>query len=478
MLSKKDLGQRKLEYLSIEELVPKNHLLRKIDRNIDFSFVSERMDPLYSPDKGRPAIPPVVLFKMLFIGYLYGIRSERRLVDEICVNAAYRWFLGYGLKDKIPDHSTISQNRHRRFNGRDVFRELFESVIEMAIENGYIEGKSLFTDSTHLKANANKHKFKKKIVKKNIRCYLADLDHAIARDRKREKKKQLPAREEPEEKEIKESTTDPESGYLTREGKPQGFYYLDHRTCDGKYNLITDVHVTAGNIYDSLVYLDRLDYQVDRFGFNVKEAGLDAGYNTPDICRGLIKRDIFGVAGYRNPGGKKGLFRKTKFRYDKELDVYICPGNEQLKYKTTTRDGYRQYVSESKVCKSCELLPSCTQSKNHQKIIMRHIWEKYKEQVNENRLSERGKKIKKRRSETVERSFADSKELHSYRYARFRGRKRVEEQSLMTAIVQNLKKIAKLMDENPLKRLFYHIFDSLKTLIWLYDKNLGLNPVC
>jgi hypothetical protein len=199
-------------------------------------------------------------------------------VREIEVNVAYRWFLGLGLRDAVPDHSTISQNRRRRFDGTDVFRELFGDVVELAMEKGFVEGKALYTDSTHLKANANKHKYREKAVRRNARKYLDELDKAIGRDREAHGKKPLaPKAQEPEEHEIKQSTTDPESGFMTREGKPQGFYYLDHRTCNGRFNFITDVYVTPANIYDSLVCLGRLDHQRHRFGFPVEEVGLDAG---------------------------------------------------------------------------------------------------------------------------------------------------------------------------------------------------------
>jgi len=466
LIRRETAKQSAMEFLSIEELVPGDHLLRKIDRHMDFGFVRERLYPMYCPDNGRPAVDPLVLFKMLFIGYLYGIRSKRQLVREIQVNAAYRWFLGYGLRDKIPHHSTISQNRRRRFDGTDVFRELFEDVVLKAIDTGYVDGRGLYTDSTHLKANANKQKHCKKVVRRNTRRYLDDLENAVTEDREAHGKKPLRQKteDEPEQKEIKASTTDPDSGFMTREGKPKGFYYLDHRTCDGKHNLITDVHVTPASIYDSLVYLDRLDYQRERFGFRVDEVGLDAGYNTPDICRGLNERDIFGVVGYRSPGGVKGRFRKSRFNYDKDSDTYTCPAKQTLLYRTTNRHGYREYVSDPRICKNCEHLHLCTQSQNTQKVVTRHVWETHKQILNENRLSDRGKKIKRRRSETVERSFADAKELHGYRYARFRGLHRVESQCLMTAMVQNIKKLVLLMDRsapNPSSSRLRRLFDSI-----------------
>jgi len=337
----------------------------KSSKYIDFSFLRERMEPLYCLDNGRPAIDPVVLFKMLFIGYFFGIRSERQLVKDIQVNAAYRWFLGYGLQDKIPHSSTISQNRRRRFDGSDVFREMFDDVVFLALKKGYIDGKILFTDSTHLKANANKQKYTKKVVSKNTKAYIKELEKSIDEDRIDHGKKPL-SKKEPdsasEQKEIKESTTDPDSEFMHRDRKPQGFFYLDHRTTDNKHNMIIDVFITPANIYDSLVYLNRLDFQREKFGFEVNEVGLDAGYNTPDICHGLAEREIFGVIGYRKPGGLKGRFRKNRFKYNKEEDCYICPEGKMLNYRTTNRNGYREYSSDPKICINCPKLMHCTQS--------------------------------------------------------------------------------------------------------------------
>ena len=155
MINERREAQNEIEVVMLEQLVPQDHLLRKIDKYIDFSFIRELTKDLYCHTNGRPAVDPVVLFKMLFIGYLYGIRSERQLVKDIEVNLAYRWFLGFGLSDKIPDSSTISQNRKRRFNGTDIYQKIFDNILEQAISLKLVPGKIMYVDSTHIKANAN-----------------------------------------------------------------------------------------------------------------------------------------------------------------------------------------------------------------------------------------------------------------------------------------------------------------------------------
>lgn len=191
MLIENNSTQRTLEMVYIENLVPQDHLLRKIDKYISFSFIKDLTKDLYCPDNGRPALDPIILFKMLFIGYLFGIRSERQLVKDIEVNIAYRWFLGFSLTDKVPDHSTISQNRRRRFNGTDVFQKVFDEIVIQAISHKLVEGKILYTDSTHLKANANKKKFIEKEVQKSVKDYVEELNKAIDDDREAHGKKPL-----------------------------------------------------------------------------------------------------------------------------------------------------------------------------------------------------------------------------------------------------------------------------------------------
>ncbi|WP_156160086.1 IS1182 family transposase, partial [Paenibacillus sp. E194] len=435
------------EFVSIEELVPPDHLLRKVDKYIDFSFIDKKVRPLYCADNGRPAIDPIVLFKMIFLGYFYGIRSERQLEREIQTNLAYRWFLGLGLTDKVPDHSTISWNRRTRFKDTDIFQDIFDEIVLQAIQHRMVGGRVLISDSTHVKANANKHKFTKEQVLQNTRDYVNELNTAVEADRKAHGKKPLKSREDViEEKEIKVSKTDPDSGYMIRDGKPEGFFYLDHRTVDLKYNMITDVHVTPGNVHDSIPYLSRLDRQQKRFGFKVEAVALDSGYLTSPICKGLQERGIFAVIAHRRFHPTQGLFPKWKFTYDAQQNRYICPAKHELIYRTTNREGYRQYASDPKHCKNCPMLSECTRSRNHRKVVTRHVWEDSKEWVRINRLSRSGKYLYRRRKETIERSFADAKELHGFRYCRLRGLQNIREQALMTAAVQNMKKMAIHLD--------------------------------
>jgi transposase len=382
MLRKPSPEQTAIEMVSLDSLIPKDHLLRKIDAVIDFSFIHDRVAGLYCPDNGRPPLDPTRMFKALFIGYLFGVRSERQLVREIEVNVAYRWFLGLKLTEPVFDASTLSQNRRRRYNDTKVAQDIFDAIVEQAIRQGLVDGTVLYTDSTHLKANANKNRFDLAIVAKSRSDYWDALDAAIEQDREAHGKK--PLKEKPRvaaEKETKVSRTDPDAGYMVRDGKPKGFFYLDHRTVDGRIGII--------------------------------------------------------------------MMPNKVFQYEVDLDGYRCPQGQLLAYATTDRTGYRHYKSDPAICQSCPLLASCTSSRNATRLITRHVWADARERTDAHRLTPWGKRIYKRRKETVERSFADAKQLHGHRYARFRGLLAVACQCLIAAAAQNIKKIALALAPKP-----------------------------
>ena len=258
MLKERPPIQSSLEFVSLNDLVPQDHLVRKVDRAVDFGFIHDLVADLYCADNGRPVLDPTQLFKILLLGYLFGIRSERQLMREIQVNMAYRWFVGLSMTDKVPDASTLSQNRRRRFDESDVYQQIFDEIVLQAMNKNLITGTCLYTDSTHLKANVNKGKWVKSQVEQSRRDYLDDLDKAVTEDRRSHGKKPLKAKDDtPTIREIKQSTTDPDSGYMVRDGKPKGFFYLDHRTVDGRHNMITDVHVTPCLLYTSPSPRDR-----------------------------------------------------------------------------------------------------------------------------------------------------------------------------------------------------------------------------
>ena len=196
------------------------------------------------------------------------------------------------------------------------------------------------------------------------------------------------ATQEPAEKETKVSRTDPDAGYMVRDGKPKGFFYLDHRTVDGQLGIITDTHTTPANVHDSIVYLGRLDRQRERFGFDVGAVGLDAGYATSGIAKGLEERSILGVTGYRRPTPPRpGMMPPKAFTYEAHVDGYRCPQGQLLAYARTDRTGYRHYKSNPVICRTCPLLASCTSSANATRLITRHVWADTRERTDAHRLT-------------------------------------------------------------------------------------------
>jgi hypothetical protein len=241
------------------------------------------------------------------------------------------------------------------------------------------------------------------------------MDAAIDADRaahgksplKRNRRSTSPKRRRP-----KISRTDPQSGYIMRNGKPTGFFYLNHRTEDGRHAIITDTYTTPANVHDSIAYLGRLDRQRQRFDFDVKGVGLDAGYATAGIAKGLEDRNIPGVTGYHRPTPPKpGMLGPKDFVYHDNPEGYICPQGQVRTYATTYRDGYRHYKSAPAICRSCPLLASRTANAKCTRSINRYVWRSARERTDANRLTAWGKAVYKRRKETVERSFADAEQL-------------------------------------------------------------------
>ena len=413
MLKQRREKQQQMEMVIMEQMVPEDHFLRKVDRAVDFSFIYDLCAPLYCADNGRPAIDPEILFRMLLVGYLYGIKSEARLEEEINYNIAYKWFCGLDLTDKAPDATTISQNRRRRFRDNNIAEQIFNEILRQCIAKGLVGGAILYTDSTHIKAKANKHKKKLVSVEQTPKAYMEELDAQVDQDRKVLGKKPFDRDDEDHmgggTTKRMQSTSDPESGQQSREGKPDGFHYSEHRTVDSKRNVIVNVHIEPANMND--------------------------------VTHLLEKKGIQGVIGYRRHTHKTPTYGKYRFKYDPYFDAYICPEHRHLYWKTTTREGYRQYFCDSKICKVCPRRTECFGASMTRRMVERHVWQDALDDVMAFTKSEQGRRIYRWRKETIERSFAEAKVNHGLRYARMLGIRNMREQSFLTAAVQNIKRL-------------------------------------
>ena len=466
----------------IDELVPQNHLLRKIDRVIDWSFIYDLVKEKYSPDLGRPSVDPVVLIKIVFIQYLYGIRSMRQTIREIEVNLAYRWFLGLDMYEKVPHFSTFGKNYTRRFKGTDLFEQIFSKILKTCIDAGLVDPSEVFIDATHVKACANNKKLEQKAVQEEALWYEEQLRKEIDEDRNVHGKKSLKDKDDDDNddpsgesgskpvKEIKVSTTDPESGWFHKGEHKQVFAYSVQTACD-KHGWILGFTVNPGNEHDSRTFkgiYDKIKHP------DLKTVVLDAGYKTPAIAKMLLDDDVQPLFPYKRPMTKDGLFRKHEYVYDEYYDCYICPADKVLKYSTTNRDGYREYKSNCRDCESCPYLSQCTESKNHVKVITRHIWEPYMEQAEDIRHTLGMKDLYDQRKETIERIFGSAKEYHGFRYTNMIGKARMTMKAALTFSCINLKKLARRMGGN--SSLSCCLSRFLQLLMNLFDAQNKMAP--
>ena len=437
---------------TLDDLVPQDHLVRILEMTIDWKFIYPLVKPLYS-DVGRHSIDPVVLFKMIFINYTFGINSMRKTCEEIKVNVAYRWFLGIDIYEEVPNYSTWSKNYQRRYKDSQVFDQIFNHIIKYGIDNKFIDTTTVFGDGTHRKANANSRKATDKEVEMIAKTYEKELLDEINEERKRNGKKPFESLikeyafdEETGEtielkktKHIKESTTDPECG-LFHKGEKQKCFAYTHMTMSDKHGYVLYNRVAPGNMHDSAIFSEIYDELIHMYE-NIKNVCLDAGFNTSPICHQILSSGRTPFLPYKRPMTKKGFFKKYEYVYDEYLDIYICPNEKDLHYVATNREGYRIYKSNPQECEGCPFLSKCTKSKKHEKVIMRHIWEKDKEEAEHIRHTDKWKKIYPKRKETIERVFADAKENHGMRFTRLKGLQKNQHESLIIFSCHNLKKM-------------------------------------
>lgn len=486
MTQNADKKREQMQIFCMDDLVPPNHLLRLIDKAIDWNFIYDLVQDKYSLDAGRPSMDPVMLIKIPFIQYLYGIRSMRQTIKEIEVNVAYRWFLGLEMMDKVPHFSTFGKNYTRRFKDTDLFEQIFSYILEQCYKFEFVDPREVFVDSTHVKAHANNKKMQKRIAREEALFYEEQLKEEINRDRQEHGKKPLKEKEddsmppspdgggssEKEPTAVKSSTTDPESGWFRKGEHKHVFAYAVETACD-KNGWILGYTVSPGNLHDSRTFKGLYD-KIREIGIEVLVA--DAGYKTPAISKLLIDDGIKPLLPYKRPMTKAGFFYKHEYVYDEYYDCYICPNHKVLEYRTTNREGYREYKSCGTVCESCPYLSQCTESKNHIKTVTRHIWEPYMELCEDIRHTEGMKDLYALRKETIERIFGTAKENHGFRYTQMIGKARMEMKAGLTFACLNLKKLAKMKQRLGLLEAFFCNLNMKVQRFWDFKRKsvLGL----
>lgn len=397
------------------------------------------------------------------IGYIYGIDSERKLEQEITVNIAYRWFLGIDFDERVPDHSTISQLRHRKFDGTTVFRDVFDEIVRKCIEAGLIDGKLLLTDSTHIRANARNDLREVIEVPDTPTEYMQKLDREAY---------ELGLIKEPVEydtaktKEVTKSITDPECGLMKRPGKPIGFHYLDHQTCDSKHGIITDVFVTAGNVHDSTPHTARLKYQIDKFDLKTEAICADASYDSGEVYDSMLKLNIKTFIPERSRSGTPNYeseFEPKNFTYCETEDKIICPAGNELTFSTyRKKDRRKRYSAGKSDCKECPHKNPCIGNSKNPRNVDRSLHEEARSVQRKNLNSPEYNAAMRLRQIWCEGNFSHQKERHNLRRTRKRGIERVTEQCLLSACALNLKRLVGLL-------FLYHYSAIISA-----RKNLGL----
>ena len=435
---------------TMEELVPKTHIVRKMERHLDLSFIYEEVSHLYS-SVGNKSIDPVVFFKILLIRYMFGIKSIRETMRQIEVNIAYRWYLGLSFEDKVPHHSSMTQLYKRKYQDSDLFEKIFLKIISLAEEGGYVDYKTIHADATHIKANANKRKYHEEMVEA-VTSIKSELLEDINETRKELGKKAIELEDvensndddEPkssggrkkiktEMKKVKVSNTDSEAGYYYRNEKEKGFVYQDHRVVEGKNNFIIATEIAPGNIHDSKV-LEKVLHQLKERGVDYTNIALDSGYNSLEIMHYFKQEAKESIIAHRRFGKR----RKEKIEYDKDQDVFVCEQGLIFELRNVDKLGYKIYHQKFQ-CAGCPV--ACHSKSEDKRTFRRHIWQDLRDENTKRRLSKEGKEIYARRKETVERSFADSKQNHGLRWTLYRGRKKNQDYNWLLCAAQNLKKL-------------------------------------
>ena len=428
-------------YFRLDDHVPENHLLRLIDRYVSFDFVREKLKPFYS-ETGRPSIDPERLLRILLIGYLYGVTSERKLIEELRMHLAWRWFTGLSFDQEVPHHSTFSKNRHGRFQESKVFEELFEQIVRLCVQCGLVTGDHLSVDGSFIQAAASnssriprEHLSEVAHVKKNVREYLDDLERGN------------PTGPEPHQQD-KVSTTDPDALYFSKGDKPAVLGYLDNYLIDNESCVVLCVEGTDARPSQELAAARTMVAGcTTKFGILPKTLAADGAYGKGEFLAWLETRGIDSYIPLRKHYASKSadhLYGIDHFAYNPGTNSYECPEGKELKYigiKAAVNKSYL-YRSTPAKCRNCPRKSECTTGRFKQLVI--HVDEAARQRANQRTLQPAFFRHQCERRK-VEALFGQLKNQIGLRRLRLRRLKYVREQFLIAATAQNLKRLVRYL---------------------------------
>src|SRR6202140_2121848 len=441
MMGQNDRSEALFYYFRLEDQVPEAHLLRLIEKHISFAFVREKLKASYS-DTGRPSIDPELLLRILSIGYLYGITSERKLVEELRMHLAWRWFTGLGFDQEIPHHSTFSKNRHGRFQESKLFEQLFEQIVRQCVEVGLVQGTHLSVDGSFIEANAAKES---RIPREQL-AEAAQVHHTV-RQYLREVEEQNPV-EEPVHEQDQVSTTDPDSTYATKGGTPARLGYYDNYLVDNHSCVIVGVQATAARMsQETVAAQDMLTRFAQWRGREPESVAADTTYGNGEFLQWLADRKITPYMRTRdnalrknNPGSGP-----ERFTFLPESNSYRCPAGEQLNYVgLNVRNRAHAYIGSAKRCGGCSLKAQCTGGVF--RFLAIHMDEPARQRARELANTPAFPQAQ-RQERKVEALFAELKNQIGLRRLRLRRMKVVREQFFLAAVAQNIKRLVRFLSQ-------------------------------
>jgi transposase len=459
MMGRREGGQGQFFYsFDLDEVVPPDHLARQIDAVLDLSWVHKELAPYYS-HTGRPSIDPVLMIRMLIVGYVFAIRSERRLCSEVQVNLAYRWFCKLGIEDRIPDHSVFCRARHERFRESDALRRVFEGVVARCIVAGLVGGEAFSVDASLIKADVDKNKRspgdqpiawpKTEEASRAVREYLATLDAARIEEENGggdDGGSSGGGRRKPP-KEV--SLTDPQAAWVAKKGMNPFFAYDANYLIDNKVGIILDAEGTRANrIEEIAVTQTMVDRVARRFDLRPERLAGDTVYGAVRLLKWLVDREITPhIPVWDKSARPDGTFSRADFVFDRERNVYICPGGSELTSTGNIDQGHILYYKASKNdCSICSLKSKCTTGDVRK--VTRDVNEYVRERVRALANTEAFEQSRRERKK-VEMRFAHMKRILRLDRLRLRGLSGTRDEVLLTATAQNLRRLVKFLCRAP-----------------------------
>lgn len=449
MMGERCVRQDALFYeFSLEDHVPEGHLLRSIDRFVELDGLRQELAPYYS-ERGRPSIDPELLIRMLIVGYCFGIRSERRLCEEVHLNLAYRWFCSLGLTGNVPDHLTFSKNRHGRFRDSDLLRRLFETVLRRCIDEGLVGGEGFAVDASLIAADVSDRSRVEGVaglppdaVSRAVEEYLAVLDDAA-----------FGAATELTPKFI--APTDPAARWTAAHRGPAFFAYSANYLIDTNHAIIVDVEATTAIRQAEVLAARRMvERSLDSFDLYPEKLIGDTAYGTAEMLNWLVNEHGIEphIPVFDKSQRTDGTFSRDDFAYDHKRDCYICPAGKELRQRQRIyrvprplidKDGMTRYRASKLDCQGCPLKPQCCPNAPARKIP-RSIHEGARDMARDIAKTEAYSTSRCQRKK-VEMLFAHLKRILKLDRLRLRGPNGARDEFHLAATAQNLRKLAMLI---------------------------------